>query len=1128
MSQGCAVEEYLLDCLEILSRSGDHEATRKKKLTNAPSWSLLQDPSWKALAMIAASKEALDAVGTDDSQKKNRSRRIGRRGGRGKIRTTSDKLASPDDVITSEFSCGYRLAVLIAQKNRFSEDDWSRSWDLEMDSIREECRGGIHPVWERLARESPLLAEMGLFPIVKPKSSFGERRPWIDGSKIDYSDNNALRDWLTSVAPFKLSASQLKTIQKIEKDLRKNPRRNLWEGWMTPSLTDMEGDASLLEGLLLAAAGSDRARDVLEGVEGECAEVAGGLNILISLREGVDCDWNLAVEREGEDKLSSAIKMEGWLRVDLYPKEMSLELAMEGVSIIESGSGVIPNRLAWIASGGLVESGDFSAALKYIEGKPVNDLRGLTICLSMISEDSTGISLESIVSGLAELDEECLRLALSHPDSPSLVRTSAASILSNIDQIRYTDEIISSFTMFAEIKGLTDLLIEEVSLQRAYPFRVMLSWHLITADDSVGVSSKLLDARRVALASIEDAERDGVLSDVCVGLISLLDGISSNLGAVHDKLDSDGLKTLKEVRMALGPEGDGIVKEVRIDKLVNSVNEADLTLLERRLFEAVINSLILNRAAIDLQNGDSSRREQAVSSLESVISVEGVSMRTVRFASDLVFEHSVGIESLDSWYRENESNSPESQIVKAALLERSGDLMGSAWAYKDAAARLMETDIEKSAIFLRWSLISFAHGGGWKEAVALIDAYPTLSASVTNRFKMYLNVCKDHTEKNQVGATSRIIEHVSNEHRNGDTEEDRASIIESLESIKMYPIEHGLPIDPFQGRVMAAIMKMSHSSQSRRSDLERRFDSEMRARVKDTFSIVTVIEQVAEISPIRALRMFERALKSGEFEGREEKILRNTQRNLFTRQAGKISVRERKTLGGLGLKPLILVDTNILIDALKDDLLMEISPDSLGSLDWTMQRAFHWKLRSLAKEGRVLLNIPQAAMGEFMNRVKSPDVVLKLFENVYIERASWKKAVTKRILEERVSSIISIFNNWEESEEGDSSRDIDLEGFLSNHREIFRVVDQHKREHKEDIPARTEIEGEAIYPEKGDCDIMKSAAIIADSFSAGVGSVVVATRDSDFKLVSRALEEEFGFGVIGGLQQLNKLAYLVA
>ena len=1121
------MEEYLLDCLEILSRSGDHEATRKKKLTNGPSWSLLQDPSWKALAMIAASKVAVDNAEHEGPNRKVHSRRIGRRGGRGKIATTSDKLAPPGIVISSDYSCGYRLAVLIAQKNRFAKEDWKSSWDLEMDSIRQECRRGIHPVWERLARESPLLAEMGLFPIVEPESSFGERGPWIDGSKIDYSDNDSLRGWLTLGAPFKLSASQLKTIQKIEKDLRKNPRRSLWESWMTPSLTDMEGDGSLLEGLLLAAAGSDRARAVLVETEGECSEVAKNLILLMSLRRGEACDWNMAVEINGSDKLSSAIRIEGWLRADIYPNEIPLDLAMEGISIIEASGRTVPNRLAWIASEGLVESGNLSDGLSYIEGKSVNDLRGLETCLRMMAEDSKGIALEAIVSGLPGLDEECLRLALSHPDSPSRVRTEAARLLTGVDQIRYTDEIVSSFTMSAEIKGLADLLIEEVSLQRAYPFRVMLSWHLITANDSVGISSKLLEARRVALASIEEAEKDGVLSDVSVGLISLLDGISSNLAAVHDKLDSEGLKALKEVRMALGPEGDGIVKELRIEKLVNSVNDADLTALERLLFEAVINALILNRAAVNLQNGDLESRGQAVSSLETLISSDRVTMRTIRFASDLVFEHSVGIESLDSWYRENDSNSPECQIVKAALLEGSGDLIGSAWAYKDAATKLIDGDIERSAIFLRWSLISFAHGGGWKEAVALIDAYPTLSASVTNRFKMYLNVCKDHTEKNQIGATSRIIDHVTNELRNREGDEESTSIIESLESIKLYPVEHGLPIDPFQGRVLAAIMKMSHSSQSRRSDLERRFDTEMRSREKDTFSIVTVIEQVAEMSPIRALRMFERALKSGEFEGREEKILRNTQRNLFTRQSGKISVRERKTLGSLGLKPLVLVDTNILIDALKDDLLREISPDSLGSLDWTMQRAFHWKLRTLAKEGRILLNIPEAAMGEFMNRVKSPKLVLGLFENVYIERASWEKTISKRVLEERVASIVSTFNNWEWDGEGGIAEDIDLEGFLTNHREIFRVVDQHKREHKTEIPARTEIEGESIYPEKGDCDIMMSAAVIADSNTIGVGSVVVATRDSDFKLVSRALEEEFGFGVIGDLQQLNKLAYFV-
>ena len=469
------MEEYLLDCLEILSRSGDHEATRRKKLTNAPSWSLLHDPSWKALALIAASKEAVDTVGSDDNLRKNRSRRVGRRGGRGKITTTSDKLASPDAAISSGYSCGYRLAVLIAQKNRLGKDEWKASWDQEMDVIRRECRNGVHPVWERLARESPLLAELGLFPIVEPESSFGERDPWIFGSRIDYSDNESLRSWLNLVAPFKLSASQLKVIQKIEKDLRKNPRRKLWEDWMSPSLMGLEGDAMLLEGLLLAAAQSDRARRVLESIEGDCSEVARDLGVLISLREGEDCDWSLTVGRKEEDKLSSAIKIEGWLRVDLYPTEMNLELAMEGISIIEESGRSVPSELAWIASEGLVESGDFSTALNYIEGKAVNDFRGLKTCLTMISSDSTGISLDSIVSGLPELNEECLRLALSHPNSPSQVRTMAASILSKIDQIRYTDEIISSFTMSAEIKGLTDMLIDEVSLQRAYPFRVMLS-----------------------------------------------------------------------------------------------------------------------------------------------------------------------------------------------------------------------------------------------------------------------------------------------------------------------------------------------------------------------------------------------------------------------------------------------------------------------------------------------------------------------------------------------------------------------------------------------------------------------------------------------------------------------------
>lgn len=1119
------MEERLLECLDELRKAGDDVQRRKSVMQRSSSFKGLSK-EWKAIAMIAATKE--EAVRPDSESNKvgpSRNRRVGRRGGRGKIRGLEDAMASAGSIIDDKsLPMGYRLAVLIIQKNRM-RDSWNDGYESEMELIRESCETGVHPVWERMARESPLLAELGLFPVREKDESSWDKEAWLEGSKIDYQDTDGLSMWLKLETPFSLSLSQRDTISKIRKDLIGKPRFDKWEEWMSHSLSGLENEQALLEGVLLAASGSEKAKSVLKNVRGDGKKVAYQMCLLMSLRDGGVLDWGSAVRGNGNDPLSLSIKIEAWLRDDLYPDKIQSGEIMDGVAIIEGAGRTIPNKLAWLASEVLMERGDYATALKYIEGRVVTDYRGLNICLRLILEDAENISLNSIISGMENFDEECLRLSLTHQNSPTQIRLEASKLLRKIDQMRYTDEIVSSFTMSAEIKGLTEFLIEEGSLQRAYPFRVMMAWHLITARDSVGISSEMYEARRVALESIEDAEKDEVLSDVSIGLISLLDGISSNLDAVHDKLDSDGLRSLNEVRMALGPEGDGIVKEVRIEKLVGSVREADLTVLERRLFEAVINALILNRAAVNLQNGDSGRREEAISSLEEIISRDTVSMRTIRFASDLVFEHSVGLESLDSWYRENDRDSAEYRIVKAALLERGGDLIGSAWSYKEAAMKLMEDDIEKAAIFLRWSLISFAHGGGWKEAVTLIDAYPTLSASVTNRFKMYLRACLDCVENNQVGATSRIIDHANIELRGEEEDPGVVSVLEILESIKLYPIEHGLPLNPFQGRVLAAIRKKSHTSQTRRSDLEDRFDTEMRSKEKDTYAIVTVIEQVAESSPIRALRMFERALVSGEFGDKDNKILRSNQRNLFTRQFGKISVRERKTLSGLGLKPLILVDTNILIDALKDDLLREISQDSLGSLGWTMQRAFHWKLRTLAKEGLILLHIPKAAMNEFMNRVKSTDSALGLFENVYIDRKAWRDSISNEVLGERVSSIISVFDNWEQGD-WKEEKAVDLEGFLTEHRDIFRVVDQHKREHNTEITSRTEINGEAIYPEDGDCEIMKSGARIAESFISGVGSVVVATRDSDFKLVSRALEEEFGFGVVGDVQQLNKLAYL--
>ncbi|MBK70320.1 MAG: hypothetical protein CMB53_02845 [Euryarchaeota archaeon] len=1115
------MEEYLLDCLEMLSRAGDDEVRRKKEITKSPSWELL-DVEWKALAMIGAGRVAGDSVGIEaEVGGATRTRRVGRRGGRGRVRGIEDRVASPQSVIGSGLPPGYRLAVLIVQKDRM-KGAWADGLDSAMETIREECALGIHPVWERLARESPLLAELGFFPVVQPEGAPGDSVAWIEGAMFDHGDFSSLREWLNMDVPQKLTASQMKVLKSIQRDLSGRARPSQWEEWMSPSLEGLSGDGGLLEGILLAACGSSKAISVLNAVEGDCSFVSSKHAELIRARRGDFRDWEEVSRCVDEDGLSVALRVESWRGFEEDLGSPSLEEKISGAVLLGNMGLEIPDTLRWSISYDLIEDEKKEEAIGYVDGANISSIENVEACLELLALDESGEVDRSLRKYIDETSEERgVLLILRHDGSTSSIRLHAAKKLGARDSIRHTDDIISAFTRTAEIGGLAKSLVEDKSLPRAYPFRAMMTWHLVGADEAAGIEKGLEEARKTALLSIDVAEEDGVLSDVSIGLISILDGITGNLDAVNKKLDHKGERALNEIRNALSPEGDDVVREKSIEALTSSVESTDLETIERRLFEALVNALILNRAAVDLQSGESPRRESAISSLESLVSDDSVSMKTIRFASDLVFEHRIGIESLDSWYNENNRAAVEHQVVRAAVLESKGDFAGSAWSHREAAMRTMEDDLEMSATFLRWSLISFAHGGCWKDAVSLIEEYPTISASVTKRFKLYLRVCLDQVEGSSTEATTRIIKYVSDNHENEDGEV--VSRLESLESLLMYPDERNLPRDPFRGRVKAAKRRLGHTTQSTMTQLDHDFESAM-VEGDSTLKLVTIIEQISEESSVRGLRLYERAIGSGKFDDAENKRLMNSQRILFTRQRESITIRERKNLKSLSLRPLVLIDTNILIDALKDDLLREISGDSLGSLDWTVDRAFHWMIRRRRDAEEVLLSIPKAAKREFLNRTKSPESVLGMFNNTYVDRRVWNEIVSESFLREKVDEVLSDFENWTSGVSDEQRSEVELESFLVSHEDIFRIVDQHKRERHDDIAPRTKIEGAEIYPEIGDCDIMREAAVVANSAHAGIGSIVVATRDSDFKLVSRALEESFGFGVVGDAQQLRLLS----
>ena len=331
-----------------------------------------------------------------------------------------------------------------------------------------------------------------------------------------------------------------------------------------------------------------------------------------------------------------------------------------------------------------------------------------------------------------------------------------------------------------------------------------------------------------------------------------------------------------------------------------------------------------------------------------------------------------------------------------------------------------------------------------------------------------------------------------------------------------------LPKSPFQGRVKAAISGLQNMGRTNQDDLDLAFETEIHREKKDMAEITSIAKEMAEEKPISGLRKLERAIASDKFNDKQIHRLKSVAVAMFGGHSTEIPIRERKTLLNLSLKPLVMVDTNILIDALKDDLLMEVTGDSFGSLNWNVERSFHWMLRRRHKEKLMLMNIPPAAKSEFLNRTKRPEDVLKLFTNkVYIDSKLWNEKITENLLKQKVDQICKEFGGWDYKFDKKEMKEIELEDFLLNHKSIFTEINNQKLS-RGDTTKRSTIEGEEIYPESGDLEIMRSAALLAKKTNPEIGSIVIATRDSDFKLISRALEEKYGFGVVGDAQELNR------
>ena len=550
-----------------------------------------------------------------------------------------------------------------------------------------------------------------------------------------------------------------------------------------------------------------------------------------------------------------------------------------------------------------------------------------------------------------------------------------------------------------------------------------------------------------------------------------------------------------------------------------------------RLFTAVIDTLRLNRASWQLQTGKS---KGVVELLDGLLSGEVTAMPMMQAVRHLVLEHDIGLTNLVSWYQENDPQSPWHTLARAAMHVSNNDELNAARDYKKAGDH-EDFDYEHKILLHRKALIHLAHAEQWSEAVSLLEKEPALKSALTKRFQLYLNVSHVAANKRNTDEATRMLtnfvkrtELVNQEDQFGKIESVKRvkHSEEELDMLRNYPSSHPrpLPREPFSGRVKAALNSLQRERRRNRHTFENRYAQAMLHEPSGE-EIYEIALAASSEKPLEGLMLLERAQNSGKFGVLDIKRLADAERRLFATHRHNLPVKQRAYLRHLALTPLVIVDTNILIDELHYKISEKLGINSEAALDIGGRGRFHRILKHRAQEGVIQLWLPKVVQTELVSIAADVERIRERFTETLVAEGKLDEVVNKDSLVEIANLAISEFSTWKpldlhiEDEANDEDIRTDLKKFLLEHSDIYDEITAMKRMHGE--PLRTVIEDKDIFPEIADQTLMCLCTAMANRPLGELGGILIATRDSDFALVARAMEERFGFGVIANSRDLN-------
>ena len=1116
-------ENNLAVCLKTGMLEHLPPRTRQSKVAKTAEWRALDKP-WKSLLLICLHEVQIPDEEEGNSAPMMRNRRVqrGRRGARSNSGPLEWLPKAQDVLLDDGTPTAYRLAVLLIRKTLFS-DDWEESWDSIVDGLRDDATTqGVHPVWSKMAEATPILAQFAAFPQSEIKEQEADKFD-ISFARIDPANGKSLAKTLSI---FEATSSDAKVKMALGKAIAQlNGKRGLRD---ISGLENLEGDASIISVLLNIHLGND-VTDSLEELSKSESELSHAFSDLLDLRNGKCSDWNNSRTLQGDDELSLVRKTEAWALLPDEAANLSSEELQDGLDL-----GLSPQQkesITWWKLGALVREGSSNLALELLTSLRVEPDAEMSTLIPLVKELGQEAT-EWLVKQTEILREEGLSAIVNDTSLGTDLRSAAARKLHDDGASLGIDASIDLFSRNLDLKRLAEVLLVDEQRCTDHPYATLLVAHLLPAKSKGWDFETIRKARKNALTTVEGADVPSAFSPASKGLILMLDGAAkSDDDWVVNTLDKNGIKAFNNCKQALKDGGDGLADSKVLDRLAKSVSEAELSDIESRLFNAVIDTLRLNRASWLLQTGKS---KGVVELLDGLLSGEVTAMPMMQAVRHLVLEHDIGLTNLVSWYQENDPQSPWHTLARAAMHVSNKDELNAARDYKKAGDH-QQFDYEHKILLHRKALIHLAHAEQWSEAVSLLENQPALKSALTKRFQLYLNVSHVAANKRSTDEATRMLtnfvkrtEMVEQEDQFGNIQkvERVKHSEEELDMLRNYPRSHPrhLPIEPFSGRVKAALNSLQRERRRNRHTYENRYAQAM-LHDPSGEEIYEIALAASEEKPLEGLMLLERAQNSGKFSVLDIKRLADAERRLFATHRHHLPVKQRSYLRNLALTPLVIIDTNILVDELQNRISEKLGINSEASLDVGGRGRFHRILKHRCEEGVIQLWLPKLVQNELFAIATDVERIRERFSETLVSDEELNSILNEKSLVGIANEVISEFSNWKpldlhiENEADDEDIRAGLKTFLLEHTEVYDEITAMKRIHGE--PMRTVIGGKDVYPERADQSLMCLCTAMANRPLGEIGSILIATRDSDFALIARAVEERFGFGVIANSRDLN-------